>query len=209
MFLGVVLAVHLSMNGKVGAVLNNARVGNAMFWCIGALGALAIGFSGWETGALDGLKNVNPILLTAGAISACLVFAIGWLIPHREPFLLLDAVTGLDLEKRTIEGGRRIRADDPVLAGHFPGNPIYPGVLQVKAMGQLAACLLGASSHPREVRAVRIHQAVFFEPVLPGDGLTLYASVIEDDGLTATVAGQVFRDQTLCSLAVQEVYFVE
>jgi bacterial/archaeal transporter family-2 protein len=82
MFLGVVLAVHLSMNGKVGAVLNNARVGNALFWCIGALGALAIGLSGWEAGALDGLKNVSPILLTAGAIGACLVFAIGWLIPQ-------------------------------------------------------------------------------------------------------------------------------
>src|SRR4249920_3537390 len=82
LFLGVVLAVHLSMNGKVGSVLNNPRVGNALFWCIGALGALAIGISGWENGALDGLKNVNPILLTAGAIGACLVFAIGWLIPQ-------------------------------------------------------------------------------------------------------------------------------
>ena len=46
MFLGVVLAVHLAMNGKVGSVLQNARVGNALFWCIGALGALCIGLSG-------------------------------------------------------------------------------------------------------------------------------------------------------------------
>jgi transporter family-2 protein len=82
MFLGIVLAVHLSMNGKVGSVLNNPRVGNALFWCIGAVGALAIGMSGWQTGALDGIKSVNPILLTAGAIGACLVFAIGWLIPQ-------------------------------------------------------------------------------------------------------------------------------
>ena len=40
-FLGIVLAVHLSMNGKVGSVLNNARVGNALFWCIGAIGAVS------------------------------------------------------------------------------------------------------------------------------------------------------------------------
>lgn len=82
MFLGIVLAVHLSMNGKVGNVLNNARVGNALFWCIGALGAIVIGMTGWKGGALDGIKSVNPVLLTAGAIGACLVFAIGWLIPQ-------------------------------------------------------------------------------------------------------------------------------
>jgi transporter family-2 protein len=82
MFLGVVLTVHLAMNGKVGAVLNNARVGNALFWCIGAVMAVVIGLSGWHAGALSGLKQVNPILLTAGAIGASLVFAIAWLIPQ-------------------------------------------------------------------------------------------------------------------------------
>ena len=79
--LGVVLAVHLAMNGKVGSVLQNARVGNALFWCIGALGAMAIGLTGWQSGALAPLKNVQPILLTAGVLGACLVFAIAWLIP--------------------------------------------------------------------------------------------------------------------------------
>ena len=81
MFLGVVLAVHLAMNGKVGSVLQNARVGNALFWCIGALGAMAIGLSGWRSGALEPLKQVHPVLLTAGVLGACLVFAIAWLIP--------------------------------------------------------------------------------------------------------------------------------
>jgi transporter family-2 protein len=82
MMLGVVLAVHLSMNGKVGAVINNPRVGNALFWCIGAAGAIAIGLSGWKPGALDPVKDVNPLLLTAGLFGASLVFAIGWLIPQ-------------------------------------------------------------------------------------------------------------------------------
>ena len=80
--LGVVLAVHLSMNGKVGSVLNNARVANALFWCIGALGALAIGLTGWRGGALEPLRDVHPLLLTAGILGACLVFAIAWLIPQ-------------------------------------------------------------------------------------------------------------------------------
>jgi transporter family-2 protein len=82
MFLGVVLTVHLAMNGKVGAVLNNARVGNALFWCIGAVGAVLIGATGWHSGALSGLSQVHPVLLTAGLMGASLVFGIAWLIPQ-------------------------------------------------------------------------------------------------------------------------------
>lgn len=81
MVLGVVLSVHLAMNGKVGSAINNPRVGNALFWCIGAVGALAIGLSGWKPGALDPVRNVHPLLLTAGLFGASLVFAIAWLIP--------------------------------------------------------------------------------------------------------------------------------
>jgi transporter family-2 protein len=82
MFLGVILAVHLAMNGKVGSALSNPRVGNAVFWCIGALAAVIIGLTGWQSGALQPLKQVNPLLLTAGILGACLVFAIAWLIPE-------------------------------------------------------------------------------------------------------------------------------
>jgi bacterial/archaeal transporter family-2 protein len=81
-FLGIVLAVHLAMNGKVGSVLNNPRVGNALFWCIGACGALAIGLTGWQNGALGPIRQVHPALLTAGVLGASLVFAIAWLIPQ-------------------------------------------------------------------------------------------------------------------------------
>ena len=115
MLLGIVLAVHLSMNGKVGAALNNPRVGNALFWCIGALMALIIGFTGWQTGALSGLKDVNPILLSAGAIGACLVFAIGWLIPQIGAFpMMLTMIAG------QILGG--------LVMSHFGllGSPVAP-----------------------------------------------------------------------------------
>jgi bacterial/archaeal transporter family-2 protein len=80
--LGVVLTVHLAMNGMVGAAINNPRVGNALFWCVGAAMALVIGFSGWQSGALRSLSQVNPILLTAGAMGASLVFGIAYLIPR-------------------------------------------------------------------------------------------------------------------------------
>lgn len=81
-FIGVVLAVHLAMNGKVGNALGNPRVGNALFWCIGAVTAVVIGATGWQSGALAPLGKINPLLLTAGVLGAGLVFAIAWLIPQ-------------------------------------------------------------------------------------------------------------------------------
>jgi len=83
-FLGIILAVHLAMNGKVGSALGNPRVGNAVFWCIGAATAVLIGLTGWRSG----------VLLTAGALGACLVFAIAWLLPQvgaRAMFITLIA----------------------------------------------------------------------------------------------------------------------
>lgn len=81
-FLGVVLTVHLAMNATVGAALANPRVGNALFWCIGAITAVAIGLTGWKSGALAPLGQINLALLTAGAMGASLVFGIAWLIPQ-------------------------------------------------------------------------------------------------------------------------------
>lgn len=82
LFLGIILALHLSMNGKVGEAIGNPRVANALFWSIGAITAILIGVSGWQPGAFSGLKQINPLLLTAGAIGACLVFAIAWMQPQ-------------------------------------------------------------------------------------------------------------------------------
>ena len=81
-FLGVVLTVHLAMNAAVGAVIGNPRVGNAVFWAIGAVMAMVIGLTGWESGALSRLSGVNPVLLTAGAMGASLVFGIAYVIPQ-------------------------------------------------------------------------------------------------------------------------------
>ena len=81
-FLGVILTVHLAMNGAVGAAIGNPRVGNAFFWCIGAIMAIVIGATGWQSGALSGLSKVNPLMLTAGAMGASLVFGIAWIIPQ-------------------------------------------------------------------------------------------------------------------------------
>lgn len=82
LLLGVVLAVHLAMNGRVGNAMDNARVANALFWTIGAVTAIIVGLTGWEQGVLSHLRDINPLLLTAGAMGAMLVFAIAWMIPR-------------------------------------------------------------------------------------------------------------------------------
>jgi len=125
LFLGVVLAVHLAMNGKVGSVLNNPRVGNAVFWCIGAVAAVVIGLTGWKTGALAPLTQVSPILLTAGVLGACLVFAIAWLIPQ----------IGAGPVMITLLAGQVIGG---IIMSHFGwlGSPVQP-VSAMKIVGVL------------------------------------------------------------------------
>lgn len=82
LFLGVILALHLAMNGEVGAAIGNPRVANAFFWSVGAFAAIVIGLTGWQPGVLASLRQVHPALLIAGAIGACLVFAIAWMLPQ-------------------------------------------------------------------------------------------------------------------------------
>lgn len=141
------------------------------------------------------------------------------LIPHRPPMRLVDGLTAIDLAGRRIRGTRTLDPADPIFLGHFPSHPVYPGVLQVEAMGQLALCLahfvtrgtaeITADLEPVAVRALRIIHAQYFEPLLPGDVLTLHASILDEDGMTATAAGQVVKQGRIASISLQEVYFVE
>ena len=101
LFIGVILSLHLTMNAQVGAIIKNPKVGNAVFWVIGAVTALAIGLVSWEPDALSRLKDVPVWLLTAGVMGAALVFGIAWTVPQvgaGTAFVLLIAgqvLTGL------------------------------------------------------------------------------------------------------------------
>jgi 3-hydroxymyristoyl/3-hydroxydecanoyl-(acyl carrier protein) dehydratase len=141
------------------------------------------------------------------------------LLQHRDPFLFVDRVTAIDKPNLSIAGTRRIDPADPLFRGHFPGDPIYPGVLQLEIMGQLGLCLLSLlkggqnvgvpKDDPRQARALKIHHAIFLAAIRPGDELTILAKVIESDDYTALCAGQLIKGDTIYTYAVMEVYFVD
>jgi 3-hydroxyacyl-[acyl-carrier-protein] dehydratase len=96
------------------------------------------------------------------------------IIPHREPFLLLDEVVEIEPGKRVV-ARKRVREDEWFLAGHFPGNPIMPGVLMVEALAQAGAVAVLSEEENRGklVLFAGIDDVRFKRIVRPGDELEL------------------------------------
>lgn len=97
-------------------------------------------------------------------------------LPHRFPFLFVDGVTRL-VKGKSITAYKNVSFGDPFFSGHFPQDPVMPGVLQIEALAQ-AACILIAESFPEEAAGKRpafagIEEARFRRPVRPGDRLEL------------------------------------
>ncbi len=105
-------------------------------------------------------------------------------LPHRYPFLLLDRVDEIVPGER-IAGRKNVSANEPYLQGHFPGNPIMPGVLVVEALAQLC-CILAFQSRGRSPTDGYIHylagvdNARFKRPVRPGDVLELKGKILSE-----------------------------
>ncbi len=102
------------------------------------------------------------------------------IIPHRDPFLMVDAI--LEMEPRkSIVGIKNVSISEPYFKGHFPGNPIMPGVLIIEALAQTGAVLLLQDMKNREsnlVYFVAVDEARFRRPVVPGDQLHLVVKVL-------------------------------
>ena len=93
------------------------------------------------------------------------------MLPHSYPFLLVDRVIGIRGDEFGI-GIKNVTINEPQFQGHFPGNPIFPGVLLIEGMAQTAGVLCIAatsSSQPKSVFFLTIDNAKFRKPVVPGD----------------------------------------
>jgi 3-hydroxyacyl-[acyl-carrier-protein] dehydratase len=116
-------------------------------------------------------ENVLPGPVEAGEIEKYL--------PHRYPFLLVDRVVHLEMEpEKKIRAIKNVTMNEPYFAGHFPGNPVMPGVLIIESIAQAAGMLanLDASLHGKTGELyylVKIDKAKFTKTVLPGDQLVL------------------------------------
>ena len=119
------------------------------------------------------------------------------ILPHREPFLLIDEVTELEPGRRVV-ARREVRADDWWFRGHFPGRPVMPGVLIVEAMAQTGAVAVLAEEENRGRIAffAGIDDCRFKRVVEPGDTLTLACEI-------ETVRGPIGRGKATAHVGDQ------
>jgi len=139
------------------------------------------------------------------------------IIPHRPPFALITSITAINLTETTIEVTSKVDPADPLFAGHFPGQPVYPGVMQIESMGQAGLCLsyfvknntleIKESNTPVKGLFTRVHNAGFNKGVMPGDTLTIRVKSIEDDDFMGLMSAQVIINNEIYSHSILEVYY--
>jgi len=96
------------------------------------------------------------------------------ILPHRYPFLLVDKILEIDLEKGTIVGQKNLTINEAFFQGHFPDAPIMPGVLILEALAQAGGVLVHLRAQiPKIAVLLNVNQAKFRQPVRPGDILIL------------------------------------
>jgi len=100
-------------------------------------------------------------------------------LPHRYPFLLIDRVLSMEIEpEKRLIGIKNLTMNEPFFNGHFPGNPVMPGVLMIEAMAQAAGMLAHLAAEVDGEKGalyylVKVDKARFTQVVVPGDQLTL------------------------------------
>jgi len=106
--------------------------------------------------------------------------AIQEILPHRYPFLLVDKIIELEPRSRIV-GVKQVTVNEHFFAGHFPGAPVMPGVLQIEALAQVGAILALREFENREEKIPffsGIESARFRRPVVPGDTLILEVTAL-------------------------------
>jgi 3-hydroxyacyl-[acyl-carrier-protein] dehydratase len=117
------------------------------------------------------------------------------ILPHRYPFLLVDRILELDLEKGVIVGQKNLTVNEAFFQGHFPEAPLMPGVLILEALAQTGGILVHLRDNRGKVAILLgVNNAKFRRPVKPGDVLILKASVLHVSLKGGRVAAEAIVD---------------
>src|SRR6516165_7894155 len=101
-------------------------------------------------------------------------------LPHRYPFLMVDRIVNIQGDESAV-GIKNVTFNEPQFVGHFPGNPIFPGVLLIEGMAQTAGaiCVFARKGDsPKQVYFLTIDKAKFRKPVIPGDTVEYHVTRI-------------------------------
>ena len=134
------------------------------------------------------------------------------LLPHRYPFLLVDRVMELEPGDRII-AMKNVTINEPFFQGHFPGEPVMPGVLIIEAMAQAGGLLAyesgNADNHGQLIYFMGMDRVRFRKPVVPGDQLIFEAKILKMRAKAAKMAGTASVDNQLVAEAVLMASFGE
>ena len=141
--------------------------------------------------------------------SPIMIERIMQMIPHRDPFLLIDRVIDLEIGESAV-GLKNVSMNEGIFQGHFPAQPVFPGVLIIEAMAQTSAVLvvetLGAEAEGKLVYFMSVDGAKFRKPVVPGDQLHINVQKLQSRRnvwtfeCTAMVDGHKCAEATIAAM---------